>query len=923
MKSILGLLILSLAQSAPKEQAAESASIAYECQFEDECDLNFDGWPDGWKRHFGADHPRYIEVAIEEAARQSQESVEPKSESSPPGNKEKRTFGPGAVAATDRIPQGRCLTTKLNGGNVTIFSPDIEANSTFSYSFEIWVRAETLRQSRVEVSLVFLSDDKTRREVDRQMATPVTRTAGWKKLQINHVSPSRPDARYVRVEIAIKSDLRHDLTGQVSFDNLRFVRLPRISFSVNRRFYVFPRPEEVELTCNVSGVDRENPEIELELFDVQGKAIPGKSKKLKVMTQALSVQSASSDGTTKNSESGATESSFAGSVAWRPEPPGYGFYRVRATYIDKNGTPKTNEASFVVNEPRTNRKVGEFGWSIKSKPSVEMRDLATLLGDVGVNWLKFPTWYAESQREELVEFAKFADRLGTQGITVIGVLDRPPEEIEKALGMPFGDGAAGILSEKQLWGPALDAQMSRLSLMVRHWQLGDDGDESFFGIENLEEKVAALRKHLEGYGQNTKLTLSWNWLYEPPVAPAQRVVWDSVSFYSSQSPTADELGRLLAHPSLQHTKPWAVIKPLDEDRYEVEVRARDLIHQMISAKQQNAAVIFIHEPIGENGLIHANGTPGDLLLPWRTAANFLTNATFEGQMPLLGGSRGYLFTRGEETTMVVWNDNVSPGEESVKERVYLGSRVTGTDLWGRPIEILTHEDDKNCAYQEIKADSVPIFITGIERGVAMFDITFRFDNNALVTKYGEDESNAITFENHFGATVKGNIDLDFPKTWKVDRRNIPVSLGTNDAPRREPIRVGLFDNANSGEELVPLIIELQTEETHRFKIVRRLRVGVPDVEMEVHPVLQENGDLVVEVQIENRADKPLSFKTTLTPENRRSIRRLVLDAKPGRTTIKFVLPKGSELAGKQIVVRAVEIDSDSPRVVNKSTLGPG
>ena len=49
--------------------------------------------------------------------------------------------------------------------------------------------------------------------------------------------------------------------------------------------------------------------------------------------------------------------------------------------------------------------------------------------------------------------------------------------------------------------------------------------------------------------------------------------------------------------------------------------------------------------------------------------------------------------------------------------------------------------------------------------------------------------------------------------------------------------------------------------------MRRLRVGVPDVEMEVVPSLQDNGDLIVDVQIENKTDKPLSFKTTLTPEN--------------------------------------------------------
>ena len=133
------------------------------------------------------------------------------------------------------------------------------------------------------------------------------------------------------------------------------------------------------------------------------------------------------------------------------------------------------------------------------------------------------------------------------------------------------------------------------------------------------------------------------------------------------------------------------------------------------------------------------------------------------------------------------------GESAVKERVYLGPQIIGSDLWGRPIQIATQEDEQRCAYQELAVDAVPIFITGIDRGVAMFDITLRFDSNALVTKYGQDEANAITFENHFGSSMKGTINLAFPKTWKVDRSLIPISLSAADAPRREPIRVGLLD----------------------------------------------------------------------------------------------------------------------------------
>jgi hypothetical protein len=119
-----------------------------------------------------------------------------------------------------------------------------------------------------------------------------------------------------------------------------------------------------------------------------------------------------------------------------------------------------------------------------------------------------------------------------------------------------------------------------------------------------------------------------------------------------------------------------------------------------------------------------------------------------------------------------------------------------------------------------------------------------------------------------------------------------------------------------------MIIELQNEELHRFKIFRRLRIGVTDVELEALAQVQPTGDLLVELQIDNKTEQTLSFKATLSPEERRSIRRLVLDAKPGRTHLRFLLSDAASLADKQILIRVVEIDSDTPRVINKSIRGP-
>jgi hypothetical protein len=71
---------------------------------------------------------------------------------------------------------------------------------------------------------------------------------------------------------------------------------------------------------------------------------------------------------------------------------------------------------------------------------------------------------------------------------------------------------------------------------------------------------------------------------------------------------------------------------------------------------------------------------------------------------------------------------------------------------------------------------------------------------------------------------------------------------------------------------------------------------------------------LVEQQITNLSDFPISFQCILFPPGRRRETRQVMDLARGRNTLTFILPNGQELLGQKLWLRAEEIRG--PRVLN-------
>ena len=98
---------------------------------------------------------------------------------------------------------------------------------------------------------------------------------------------------------------------------------------------------------------------------------------------------------------------FVGSVRWRPSLSGNGFYRVIATMRGRGGSQHQKTINLAVIDPTMNRSEGEFGWTLpRGEQPLPIRTLVGLLTQVGINWVKFPVWFSDNDRQQ-------ADQIGS------------------------------------------------------------------------------------------------------------------------------------------------------------------------------------------------------------------------------------------------------------------------------------------------------------------------------------------------------------------------------------------------------------------------------------------------------------------------------------------------------------------------------
>ncbi len=854
------LLLIAAAPTAeePAVSAGEERPVAardvYRCDFETAADEDYDGWPDHWRRERGPGLPEFVKIGIV----------------------------PDEADAANHV-----LRIHLDGSGGVTSSPPISLSAYFSYIVTVRVKTKGLARDAAWVTLQLV--DAAGNELESHDSPLVQGDTDWQTIQIGPLTPASEKTASAILTLHLRPRGPHgDLTGSAAFDEVLLARLPRIALYANHRTHLFTLADSSEVHCDVAGIADLYPAVTFELFDHLGNKLASHRHML--------------DAATTN----AVGDTFAGSAVWRPPLPDYGFYEVRAALHGKDQTVLDRRISLALLRPMNAPLRGEFGWSLDSdREPLAPGPLASLLGQAGIHWAKLPVWFDPADPQRAEQIASFAEQVSLQNVELVGVLDQPPAELRKLFREQGRLAAASVFIEPELWQPALSPVLTRLSLKIRWWQLGRDDDTSYVSFPQLERKIAEIKQALEQFGQEIHLGFTWRLPYDPPGAAAPP--WEYLSLTSDPDLTAEELIDYLPGLARPGSRRWLVIHPLPRGQYSTESRARDLVMRMISAKLSGADATFIPQPFDPlTGLVNPDGTPGELLLPWRTTSRLISGAEYLGKVELPGGSTNHIFARDGKAVMVVWSD------EPATEHCYFGDDIEQIDLWGRSTRprLVQHEGQSQHA---IEVGHSPTFITGLSESVARWQIGLSFESTQLASIFGREQPIGLQLKNTFGQGVSGEVALHAPKTWAYDTRPMRFKLSAADTARL-PVSVTLLNDANSGPQPLRLDFDITADRNYRFSVHRTLQLGLSDVQLRLTTRQRDDGALVVEQQITNLSDFPISFQCILFAPGRRRETRQVIDLARGRNSIQFVLPRGEELIGQKLWLRAEEIRG--PRVLN-------
>ena len=868
LSALTSVLILAVAASSDNQARHPDAVEIFHCDFDRPCDLNYDDWPDKWQRRFGDGLPHYVDATIEndETAR-----------------------------------GGQCLAVHVNGGGAHVESPCASVSGSFSYKFEARLRVAGVKHAKAQLRVEFCDEEKN--VLQTAAGEWHAATGGWVDVQIGPVNPTDDRIQLARVVLHVRAGEQVDLEGQVSLDDVWMARQPKMSVKTNSPYNVYTNKNDVEVFCDLSGILDSDPDILFELLDASSQRLEGSRVQL---DGQLIAERRSKASEIPESEAN-RRAAYAGSTSWRPPITKDGFYKVRVKMQTLRGMLKEDVVNIAVVPPLDRARQGEFGWSLAGDEiPIGFDDLATLLPRVAINWVKLPVWYGEAQSDRGDQIVVLAEKLAAKDIEVVGVVDRPPPEFNLAARLSRNAGIADTLStESSAWLPQLDPVLTRLSLRVRWWQLGADDDYSFSTLGNLEREIVKLRDQLFRFGQDVKLGLAWRW-NQTAGDGAPEATWDFQQHSASPGLTGEELEEYLKLPPRDDVRRWVLIEPLSRREYDLETRARDLVERMLAAKINGADAIFAAHPFNEDrGLMTERGTPGELLLPWRTTASLLSGGKYLGSIQLPQGSHNRLFaTPDGDVLMVVWSD------QPTREIIYLGEHIQVLDVWGREQKAMLDE-----GRQVIEVETLPRFVRGVNPHIARWHSAVKFAKRHVPSVFGKSHLNEITIHNSFLQGIGGSVELVGPEGWQISPRKIEFKLGADETIAGN-FEVTLPFDASSGNVPIRADFVVDADRQYRFSVYLELNVGDGEVELETSTYLDDDGALIVEQRMVNHGDSLVDFKCLLfAPESgRRRQRTQVFRLGDSQDVKIYRYPDGADLLGAELWLRAEEVKGS--RVLN-------
>jgi hypothetical protein len=433
--------------------------------------------------------------------------------------------------------------------------------------------------------------------------------------------------------------------------------------------------------------------------------------------------------------------------------------------------------------------------------------------------------------------------------------------------------------------------------------LGDDLDASFVGYPRLSAQMAEVKGALDRIGQNVSIGFGWNWISPLPAGAGPTPPWRFLSLGADPPLTAREMAVALDATRGSSAARWVVVQPLPGDQYSLESRVIDLVQRMVAAKVHAADAVFVADPFGSRqGLLAADGTPGELLLPWRTTALRLGGAKHLGRIDLAQGSPNEIFAGDGPPVMVVWSD------APTREIVELGPGVRQLDVWGRWTTPGKQRDG-----QVIEVNRLPKFLVGLDPALIGWRQSLTLVRQQLPNLLGHRQPNELCLKNPLDRGTSGRIVIAAPEGWKIEPAEVRFRLAAGES-LHQPLEITLPRDATCGKYRFQAEIEPYGDPPMCLLVYRPIAIGIDDVTLEIALRKDAQGGLVVEQRFRNHLESAAHFRCLLYAPGRRREKTEVHLMGPGSDLQIYHLPQAAQLSGQTLWLHADEIDG--PRAMN-------
>jgi hypothetical protein len=680
-----------------------------------------------------------------------------------------------------------------------------------------------------------------------------------------------------------KQPLVQDVSGRAWFDEVVVWQQPRIELSTGSPGNVVAGAEKPILHALVRDPTADRLAARLRIFDIDGQTVRDEGFDLPQGSWSKSIELAHLE---------------------------HGWYRAKLEVRHRDGVTTGRSLDFVLLPERRRGPAPDehrFGVVLPTPGNEPAGTTLQLVRRLGIASATLPLGDVAGVPSPGLEvdppLRGMLDELAGSNVELTIALPRVPEALARRLGVDPTQVLELLGRDPDLWRDPLGDLFMELGLGVERWQLGLP--EAIVGLPpaRLQSLVVAAAAALAELVTEPIILVPSTADEDPPALPPPHG-------YSITVPSQLGLEALEASASRWSNGERPVLATLErapQDRGLPDERVTDLLLRALYGWRAGLPHMVITAPWARRGGHRGQTMPDPSFGVWRVLADRLRGRSFQGELPLAAGLRGWIITGPGQTAVVAWNERATT-ETTVVSMLLADGPVSVVDAFGNRRTVFPED-----GAHTFTVGRRPLFIEGVDGRLASFRAQVAIRPSFIPARYQVHEREVV-LGNPWNVTISGTIRLEPPVNWRITPRIHPFVVRPG-AETRLPISVVFDRSAITAPTRIEAEVELTADRDYRLRVHTDLDVGWKNIEFAADWSVQANDrtgadDLVITQQVTNTGDGPVNLDVYVSAAEVSRQRRAIGALGPNQTAVRtFRVPGGAHLlAGKRVRVGVTERD---------------